>query len=312
MVDAHPESLTLLDGAITGVQQLPADAGGAPLVVFIHGGGSDVSETLIPGHSQLGIAAENGFPAFALNRPGYRGSASLGFDGTRDDGWFEATAARLDEAIAELWELHGAGSTGVVVHGCSIGGAISLTLAARWSRAEASGETRWPLLGVAVTDIGHIAPAYVGARWHETPAAEYVADLREALADMPTVPEWTRSGRAKTEPSPIPRDELLEIVGGWPRGNWRRAASAIVVPVHYRLAEYDVLWEVSPEIVTEMLDALRTRSPYVDGAIVLGAAHAIAAGPVGDAYNYQVLAFVALCRAFVERRQILTERRAVG
>jgi pimeloyl-ACP methyl ester carboxylesterase len=311
MVDAHAENLTLLDGRITGFQQIPEDSGDAPLVVFVHGGGSSALETLVPGHSQLGLTAENGYPAFALNRPGYQQSESLGFPGDTDEGWFAATAERLDDAIAELWERFGSLSRGVVVHGCSIGGAISLTLASRWSATEARGETRWPLLGVAVADIGHVVPDYVRDRWLRTEVAEYVPDLRSGLSDMPTPPAWTLpSGDGPNTPARIPRDELLEIVGGWPR-NWHAVASTILAPVQYRLAEFDVLWEITDDIVAEMLGALETRSPYVDGAIVRGAAHPIMVGPLGDAYNYQVLAFVALCHAAADRPEILTQRRLI-
>lgn len=310
MADAHPEALTLLDGTISGFLQIPGTAGDRPLIVFIHGGGSSALETLAPGHSQLGLAADNGYPAFALNRPGYLESESLGFPGNTEEGWFAATAERLDEAIAELWERYGSGSRGVVVHGCSIGGAISLTLAARWGAAEDRGEARWPLLGVAVADIGHIAPDYVRTRWHQTEVAEYVPDLRAGLGDMPTAPEWTLpAGSRPDRPARIPRDELLEVVGGWPR-NWQTVATTILVPVHYRIGEWDVLWEVSEDIVDDMVAALRTRSPYVDGAIVRGASHPIMAGPLADAYNFQVLAFAAVCHAAAERPAIITERRA--
>ena len=158
MVDAHPEPLTLFDGRISGFQQIPGNAEERPLIVLVHGGGSSALETLIPGHSQLGLVAENGYPAFALNRPGYLESPSLEFPGDTDEGWSAATAERLDDAIAELWERFGGKSCGVVVHGCSIGGAISLVLASQWSAAAGRGEARWPLLGVAVSDIGHVAP----------------------------------------------------------------------------------------------------------------------------------------------------------
>ena len=79
--------------------------------------------------------------------------------------------------------------------------------------------------------------------------------------------------------------------------------------MHYRLGEYDVLWEVSNDILAEMLDALRNRSPYVNGAIMHGASHPITAGPLGDSYSFQVLAFTALYHVASRRPEILTERR---
>lgn len=304
-----PQPIALLDGLITGFRQPPEAPTGAPLVVYLHGGGSSALETIRPERSQLELAARNGFPAFALNRPGYLDSASLGFPGDTDEGWFAASAERLLAAIGELWRRYGAEAPGVVVHGCSIGGAITLTLAAQWTAARDRGEHAWPLLGVAVGDIGQVPPEQVRSRWRETEPAEYVPDLRAWFAGFPMPPSWTLPASRSDTPARIPRDELLEVVGGWPRG-WRAVASAVGVPVRYRIGEYDLLWEVGEHHLEEMLAALRTRSPYVDGAIVPGAAHPIPAGPLGAAYDLGVLAFAERCRVAASIPELLTDRRA--
>lgn len=311
MADANAQPVALLDGKITGFQQFPNRATDQPIIVFLHGGGSSAAETLIPGHSQLGLAAQLGHPAFALNRPGYLDSPALGFPGTTEEGWFAASAERLDDAIAEIWRLHSDAAPGIVVHGCSIGGGVALTLASRWTATADRGEERWPLLGVAVEDIGIVAPQAVVERWRQTEPTEFVPDLRVGVADLPLPPTWTTTpipDDVPDVPARVPRDELLEVTGGWQR-NWRGVATSIRVPVHYRLAEYDVLWEVNDALVDEAASAFRTRSPYVNAGVTPGASHAIMVSPMADAYNLQVMAFVAQCGRAARTPQVLADHR---
>lgn len=307
----QPEPISLLQGRITGFSQIP-DGGDLPLIVFLHGGAFDARSTMIPGASQIGLAAENGFPAFALNRPGYMESESLGADGVSDDGYFDASAAVLDAAIAELWQEHGAGRRGVILHGCSIGGAVALTLAARMSDQAHAGSAQWPLLGAAVVDIGYVAPDYIGAAWGSLPNGEFVpvepAALMSALPSSP--PVWAAAQMPGDAPAPIdvPRNELLEVAGGWTR-NWRSVAERIRVPVQYRISEWDHLWVVTPQLVAAMETALETASPYVDAGIVRGASHAIHLGPLGGSYNHLWLSFALLTAAAAEAPERLTVRR---
>ena len=133
------QPLSLLGGQITGRYQLAEHTGG-PLLTAIHGGGEGSEYDDAPGHSLLELSARNGYSAFALDRPGYNGSASLGFPVDSEDGLFAANAARLDDATAEIWQTYGGSAPGVVIQASSIGGAIGLTLASRWSNENA----RWP------------------------------------------------------------------------------------------------------------------------------------------------------------------------
>ncbi|MGP3535140.1 alpha/beta fold hydrolase [Microbacterium sp. RD1] len=312
MSDNNPIPITLLDGAMSGFAQLPDSPNDLPLVVFLHGGAFNALSTMIPGRSQLGLAVEHRYPAFALNRPGYMESAPLNFDGISDAGYFAASAERLDDALRELWDRYGDGRPGIILHGCSIGGAVTLTLAARWSDSLRAGTATWPLLGVAVVDVGHVAPSYVAAAWDSLPAGEFItADPDKMLSALPSSPPaWTLppSGGPSLPPLRVPRNELLEIAGGWTR-DWESTAARITVPVHYRISEYDVLWDVTPEIVDEMARALETASPYVDAAIVLGASHPVHVGPVGLSYNFEMMSFFEFLRAASSTPQLLTERR---
>jgi pimeloyl-ACP methyl ester carboxylesterase len=267
---AATRQFSVLGGLITGRYRL-ADhpRPGAPILVLIHGGGEGSEYYDAPGHSVLDLAARNGYSAFALDRPGYHGSASLGFPPDSDHGLFDATAARLDDAIAEIWRTRGGSAPGIIVHGSSIGGAVALTLASRWSAEHAQGTQRWPLLGLAVTDVAQQPQPWAVAAWRATPPVE----------------TFTLGGLS------APRPELLEIVGGWLR-NWSRIASSITVPVHYRLAQFDELWISRPDLIDQFAAALRTRSPSVDAATTPGAFHPIGSSPAADSYNAQFMQFV--------------------
>lgn len=78
--------ITLLHGRTTGIAALPDEATDQPLLVFVHGGGATSRSFDIPGHSQILRAARNGFPAYALDRPGYGGSEPLGLPADSDTG----------------------------------------------------------------------------------------------------------------------------------------------------------------------------------------------------------------------------------
>lgn len=298
--------VTLLGGKTTGIAALPEEMTDKPVVVFVHGGGATARSFDIPGHSQLLRAAQNGFAAYALDRPGYGGSETLGFPADSDTGVMQANADRLDLAIAELWKRHSATAPGVIVVGCSIGAAISTHLASQWSAQE---QPSWPLLGLAIADIGQLPPENVVGAWNSTPAEERI-DMSILQGQLAVPPLWTLAPYQFGLHSlpgilePVVRAEGMEVVGGWLR-EWQRIASSITVPVHYRLGEFDTLWSARPELVDEFADALRTRSPYVDAALFPGSAHGVADSIAGHEYSLQVLGFAERCAAAVGTPQLL-------
>lgn len=300
------EDITLLEGKTTARIARPEEANGTPLLVFIHGGGASALSMDIPGHSFIEAAATNGFTAVALNRPGYGRSESLGFPGDSEDGLFAANAERLYEAIGEAWARYGAGASGVVVYGSSVGGAITLHLASQWS---AKTEPAWPLLGVATADIGLQPQQRVIDAWKTTPVTEF-ADIVALQPLLPIPPLWTIPAYA-FDPSAMPgvfepalRAEIMEVNNGWAR-QWNDIASGITVPVLYRLGQFDNLWNVSQELVAEFAAALRTRSPYVDAGIFSGSGHGLADGPAGLEYFHLVLGFALRAAANVTTPQLL-------
>ena len=54
-----------------------------------------------------------------------------------------------------------------------------------------------------------------------------------------------------------------------------------------------MLWVSRPDLIDEFAATLRTSSPAVDAAMVPGGSHPIGKSPAADAYNNEVMAFVA-------------------
>ncbi|HEY0249085.1 MAG TPA: alpha/beta hydrolase [Gryllotalpicola sp.] len=300
------EDITLLNGSTTGKVVRPQEPSGKPLLVFVHGGGASAFSMDIPGHSLMEAAAINGFTAVAPNRPGYAGSATLGFPGDSEDGLFAANAERLYDAIAEAWTRYGAGAPGVVVYGSSVGGAITLHLASQWS---AKTEPAWPLLGVVTADIAQLPAQKAVDAWKTTPVTEY-ANIAALQPLLDTPPRWTIPAYA-LDPSAMPgifepalRAEIMEVNYGWPQA-YPAVAGSITVPVLYRLGQFDNLWTVSEELVTEFATTLRTSSPYVDAAIFGGSSHGLADGPAGYEFFHQVFGFALRAAANVAIPQLL-------
>ena len=300
------EKLELLGGRITGIAARPAVPVDKPLLVYVHGGGANAAAFDIPGHSQLELAALNGFPAFALDRPGSGDSVSLGFPPDSDSGLMRANAECLLDAVGELWQQHHRASPGVVIVGCSIGGAITLHLAALWAEQT---DPSWPLLGVAVSDIGQVPPPAMIGAWDAPSATEY-AGLEQLAGKVSMPPMWTvpayvlgAAGRRESFQRAV-HAELKEVVGGWLR-EWSEVASAVTVPVHYRLAELDNLWVADRGHVAAFAAALRTGSPYVDAALFPGSSHVVANSVAGYEYRFQVLGFAERCAAAAATPELL-------
>jgi pimeloyl-ACP methyl ester carboxylesterase len=301
---AETKRLTLCNGLITGL----ASTGGKvdlPLLVMLPGGGGNAALFNMPNRSFLATAAANGFSAIALNRPAQGDSAPLDVDRNSDTGVFAANAQRLLSAIDEIWRTESA-HPGVIIYGSSIGGAITLHMAAEWSKSKRP----WPLLGVSVADIGQVAPPILVDAWRSLPPVDTINLADHFAIFFAGVPPWAMPRRPPPQPqSPplalhVPRAELQEVVGGWVR-DWESMCSKISVPVQYRLAKHDTPWLVSEQFVQEFTDALRKASPYVESAIVPGAMHVICNSPVAASHMLDVLSFASRCAVAVTIPQVL-------
>jgi pimeloyl-ACP methyl ester carboxylesterase len=127
-----------------------------PLIVAIHGGSFTSKYFDLPGFSFLDSAHAQGFPILALDRPCY-GKSQLSPTETT----FALNAEILSETIQNFWQSHGRDLPGLVLIGHSIGGAITLMIAAL--------HQSWPLLGVAVSGIGIVCPSHILDAWDSLP-----------------------------------------------------------------------------------------------------------------------------------------------
>jgi pimeloyl-ACP methyl ester carboxylesterase len=256
-----------------------------PLVIAVPGGTYTSVYFDVPGYSLLDRATAVGVPIFALDRPGYRGSTPV----SPGESIILANAEVLDQLVAELWDQHGAGASGVVLIGHSIGGAVVTAMAAR--------QPSWPLLGIAVSGCLLQVPGESRAAWDALPEAEMV-ELPSPMKDFVMFgPEWTyREGMPTAShiaDSPVPKAELLDITGGWIQ-RVRSLAGQVTVPVHARQGEFDRLWITDEQQVTGFGEAF-TAAPTVDAKLVRSSGHCIDFHRGAAAFQLEQLAFALAC-----------------
>ena len=260
---------------------------GLPLLVALHGGTYTSAYFGVaggPSGSLLEIAARNGFAVLNVDRPGYGESTLL----PEEENTFARQAEILDHAIAAALEWWPA--PGVVLVGHSIGGMISLEIAAR--------HPRWPLIGVATSGNGARIPA--GG------AAEALGALPlSGVVDLP-VPErdgvmfgppgsFTEAAREAAHGSyaPTPFVELVRAPV-WARERLSTVAAAVEVPVLTVLAAYDALWDSSAEARADYESRF---SVPVSAPALAGTGHSIDHHLMGAALDLMQLGFAQECLA---------------
>lgn len=257
---AHPITLHTARGTVTGIEE--EGGPGLPLLVCIPGGSYNSHYFDVSGHSLLEAAHEAGFSIVALDRPGYQGS-----DPVEGDVTFAKNAVTLDAAINELWKTYSNKTSGVVLIGHSMGGAIAIHIASQ--------PHAWPLLGISVTSIHTDAPEQVTEAWNSIPADATIPFSKEQRIQFMYGPEGsydpTVVDAAEVAADLIPVAELLEVVGRWTT-DFAGLAAAVTVPVHYALAEHEALWVSNNENVTAFADTFAA-SPSVTAERVAGSGH---------------------------------------
>ena len=113
-----------------------------PLIIAIHGGTYSSRYFDVAGYSLLDRAQAQQLPIFAIDRPGYGLSADYAANAPS----IMDNAEILDSAIHGLWHSYSHKACGIVLVGHSIGGAITIAIAAR--------QPSWPLLGIAISGVG--------------------------------------------------------------------------------------------------------------------------------------------------------------
>lgn len=260
---------------------------GGPLLVALHGGtytGEYYRVAGSPAGSYVDVATRNGLRMLVLDRPGYGGSDLL----PEDENTFTRQAELLNAAIGELADVIGASS--VVLVGHSIGGMIALEIAAQ--------HPAWPLAGVAVTGMGSRIPPGGAAEALGSLPLSGVVDLpvpeREGVMFGPEG-SWTAAAKTAAQRSyaPTPFVELVRAPK-WAAERLSEVAAVVDVPVHHGLAEYDALWDSSPE-AREAFIAAFTGGAAVESTIVTGVGHSIDHHIRGTAVQLRQIAFALDC-----------------
>lgn len=248
------------DGQLSGLFVDEGARAGMPLLVCIHGGGSNGGYFDIRGYSTLDAAIARGSPVLLVNRPGYGGNPLP--DGERP---VLASGQPIRRFIDEVRASHDVGEA-LVILAHSIGGVVAFELAA--DRGD------WPLLGIAVHGIGDV-PASVlrGASRDVLPGKGQPPDA--LTADMffgpPGTYGWDAASKLRRSSEDWVLSEIVEIIHDWPE-RWPGVAARVDVPVHLRLAENEAIWETGQEVVARMAARL-TVAPRVDAALLPEGGH---------------------------------------
>jgi pimeloyl-ACP methyl ester carboxylesterase len=256
-----------------------------PLIIALHGGTYSSAYFDVPGYSLLDRASALGLTVIAIDRPGYGNTTPL----APHDATIANNARSLDAMIGEIWQRYASDHSGVFLIGHSIGGAITVSIAAR--------EPSWPLVGIAVSGVGLVTPEESLRQWSALPDTAMI-ELPGHLKDQVMFgPDWTFANDmpalSHTADAPVPRAELIDIVSTW-HGSVAGIASKVRVPVHYRQGEFDRLWIADADQV-EGFRAAFTASPRVDAALCAGAGHCIDFHRLGAAFQLEQLSFALRC-----------------
>ncbi|NKQ51533.1 alpha/beta hydrolase [Amycolatopsis sp. K13G38] len=249
------------------------------VIVALHGGGATARYFHHPGQprsSLLNAGAALGFTVVALDRPGYGGS---GPDGAH----LASPRRRTELAYGALERLLGTGGRGaglfVLAH--SAGCELALRMA-----GDGHG---WNLLGLELSGTG--------LRYH--PLAEDIlgngepgkrpSGLRSLLWHPPRLyPGGVALGLRFAGASPGYEGE---VVAHWTERDFPALAARVRVPVHFTVADHEVIWRNDAGAVA----ALFTASPRVVTHEMTESGHNLSVGRSALAYHLRILSFVEEC-----------------
>jgi pimeloyl-ACP methyl ester carboxylesterase len=229
----------------------------------------------------MDVASALGYRVVSFDRPGYGGSTAL----APADNTFARHAELLAPAIAQA-----AGDSPVVLVGHSIGGMIALMIAGT--------DPGFRLIGASVTGMGAVIRRGGAADALATLPPDETIDLPYDQRDMVMfgpAGSFTADGveQAHGSYAPTPVRELI-AAPQWADDILPGLAPRIGVPVHNALAEFDALWDSTPENVAQFAKML-TNAPFVDASIARGTGHSIDHHVLGHALHLRQLAFVEEC-----------------
>ncbi len=275
---------------------LPA-ANGDPraLLVAVHGGTYTSKYFDTPPSSLLEFCATLGYSILALDRPGYGAATSVPVDQLSFDGQVPV----LRRALEEIWQDYGQQSAGMFLIGHSIGGMISLLLAAENPHER--------LLGINMTGAG-------GLYNEQTKGA-----FASLVSDAPTVmmniaikvmamygPAWSYpEEQAHYDPERDVPTAAIELAEAQTWGaRLPQVAAHVRVPVQFIVPEYDHIWRADAEALSHVAEMF-SAAPFVDVGVQRMAGHSAELHTLARAFYMKILSFVEECLVYQANRASL-------
>lgn len=251
------------------------------VIVAIHGGSYFSKYFDLEGYSLVDRAMAAGFDIINIDRPAYGKTAAL----KDSPDMLHQNAIRIADFLPEVADALHVRFESVILIGHSMGGVIATTIAAQ--------APAWPLKGIIGTGFAQFLPQHLNDAFAGLPDqyyAEFPTELKDQLMfgprltlsdDMPTA-----SHAANVQ---IPRSELMDIGSGW-ADRAGVLAPKVKVPVYYKLAEHEALWEIAK---MEAFAGLFANSKQVVTGIFKDAGHCIDFHKVSADFHREQLNFAA-------------------
>ena len=292
---SHPISIDAGTMKLSG-RFLPA-TNGQPraLLVAVHGGTYtskyfDTSPSLL-----FELCASLGYSILALDRPGYGTATSVPVDQLSFDGQVPV----LQQALNEIWNEYGQQSAGMFLIGHSIGGMISLLLAAENPHER--------LIGMNMTGAGALYNDQTKAAF-----ASLVSDAPTVMMDIAIKvramygPAWSYpEEQAHYDPERDVPTAAIELAEAQTWGaRLPQVAAKVRVPVQFIVPEYDHIWRGEPEALSHVAEMF-TAAPFVDVGIQRLTGHSAELHTLARAFYLKILAFVEECIVYRLNRSSL-------
>ncbi|HEV2663140.1 MAG TPA: alpha/beta fold hydrolase [Ktedonobacteraceae bacterium] len=292
---SHPISIDAGTMKLSG-RFLPA-ANGQPraLLVAVHGGTYTSKYFDTASSSLFELCASLGYSILALDRPGYGAAVSV----PPEQLSFDDQVLVLRQALEKIWNDYGQQSAGMFLIGHSIGGMISLLLAAEKPHER--------LLGVNMTGAGALYNEQTKVAF-----ASLVSDAPTVMMDIAIKiqamygPSWSYpEEQARYDPErdvPTAAVELAEAQTWGAR--LPQVAAKVRVPVQFIVPEYDHIWRGDPEALSHVAEMF-TSAPFVDVGGQRLAGHSAELHTLARAFYMKILAFVEECIVYHSNRSSL-------
>lgn len=279
------------DGNIQGNLFLPSVVTPrGPLIICIHGVGSTGNYFDLEFNSFAEAAARRGMSALLIDRPGHGGSAAPP-PGPFIDSSANAVAMLLN--AVEVMHTNMAGRP-IALVGHSFGGAVAMVVAQRFAR------TNKKLISLCLSGIGDQHTSLYSTKSNRQSGNVNAPPEPYFLFGPGKTYNWHGIASLRRAAAVWRAEELDELSECWPQ-RWGDVAGAIRSPVHFRLAEFEHIWETTPQAISRVTSAF-SQAITVDAAIAPEGGHLYEAHLRGHELVASQLDFISGSAASAEFR----------